>query len=197
MRLFTTITAAILSLSASGQTTIDTESNYTRSNVKGVIIQNSFPKGGGYTDPTGKEFAYRIFWTRVSNETATPLELSMKFPADPVLIFAAPESYLKVFLPPGTMTIEKEGLYDYGATDLKSFLATGLSKPTTLLRIINPGESCMFYVGTLTYQPGNGVPRTGLVLQDQTLFYRISGYDTQRDPELIPCGRIIFKKSGR
>jgi hypothetical protein len=50
--------------------------------TKGVIIQNSLPKGNGrldssgkngYNDPAGKNFAYAIFWTRVTNETATPL----------------------------------------------------------------------------------------------------------------------------
>src|SRR5687768_11756512 len=32
---------------------------------QGVIIQNSLPKGGPYTDPTGKRFGHAIFWTRV------------------------------------------------------------------------------------------------------------------------------------
>jgi hypothetical protein len=194
MRLLITITLMTICLTAIGQTSIDTESKYTRSNAKGVIIQNSLPKGGGYTAPTGKNFGYRIFWTRVINETATPLELTINFPADSVAIFSSPDSYLKVFLPPGTMTLDKEGLYDYGVTGLKSFLDTALNKPTTLQRTINPKEACVFYIGMLSYQPGNGTPRAGLVLKEQELFYRISGYDAQLDSASIPCGHIVFKK---
>ena len=83
-------------------------------------------------------------------------------------------------------TIEKEGLYDYGATDLKSFLATGLSKPTTLLRIINPESLVCFMSEPSRTSLGTAFPnRTGLTGSDA--FYRISGYDTQRDPELIPA----------
>lgn len=197
MRLFVTFVLATFSHTVTAQISIDTESKYIRSDVKGITIQNSLPKGGVYTDPAGKEFGYRIYWTRVINETTAPLELSIRFPADPVMVFASPESYLKVFLPPGTMALDKEGLPDYGATDLKSFFTRGINKPTTLLKIINPKEPFVFYVGTLSYNPGNGVPRTGLVLKDQTLSYRITGYDVQRSPELIPCGRISFIKLGR
>jgi len=193
MRLFFISILTAFCLTATGQISIDTQSKYTRSDVKGVTIQNSLPKGGVYTDPAGKEFGYRIYWTRVINETTAPLELSIRFPADPVMVFASPESYLKVFLPPGTMALDKEGLPDYGATDLKSFFASGINKSTTLLKSINPKESFVFYVGTLSYQPGNGVPRTGFVLKDQILYYRISGYAAQREPELIPCGRIVLR----
>jgi hypothetical protein len=38
---------------------------YSETASQGVIIQNSFPKGGRYTDPTGKDFGYAIFWTRI------------------------------------------------------------------------------------------------------------------------------------
>jgi hypothetical protein len=64
---------------------------------KGVIIQNSLPKGGPYTDPTGKRFGYGIFWTRVINQTTSPLELTINFPADSFAIFPEPGSYLKLF----------------------------------------------------------------------------------------------------
>lgn len=60
---------------------------YTDSIGKSLIIQNSFPRDGPYTDPTGKIFGYGIFWTRVINETATLLELTINFPADSFAIF--------------------------------------------------------------------------------------------------------------
>jgi hypothetical protein len=67
--------------------------------TKGVIIQNSLPKGGPYTDPTGKRFGYGIFWTRVINQTTSPLELTINFLGDSFAIFPEPGSYLKLFLP--------------------------------------------------------------------------------------------------
>ena len=158
---------------------------------EGVIIQNSFPKGGSYTDPTGNNFGYGIFWTRVINETASPLELTVNFPADSFAFFPQPGSYLKLFLPPGKMTLDKESLFDYGATDLKSFLDTGLNKPTMLKRTINPKEECLFYIGMLFHVPDNGPVRTELVLKEQDLFYRIS-IAKQIDSVLIPCGQIVF-----
>jgi hypothetical protein len=178
---------------------------------QGVIIQNSFPKGDGYTDSSGKIFGIAIFWTRIINETGNPLELTLNFSADSLAIPSSPDSYLKLFLPPDTMTLDKASLYGYGLTDLRSFLDTGLNKPTMLQRTINPKEEYLFYVGVLRYevfnqgpggpttrqaghhQKGGGATRTGLVFKEQGLFYRIN----LLDPALIPCGQIVFKKLGR
>jgi hypothetical protein len=173
-------------------TYIDTESTYTDSTGIVVTIQNSLPKGGSYTDPTGKNFGYGIFWTRVINETASPLELTINFPADSFAIFPQPDSYLKLFLPPEKMTLDKESLYDYGATGLKSFLDTGLNKPTKLQITINPKEECIFYIGLLFRVPDNGPVRIGLFLKQQDLFYRIS-IANQLDSALIPCGNLTRK----
>ena len=159
----------------------------------GVVIQNSLPLGGPYIDPTGKRFGYAIFWTRVINKTVTPLEIKINFPADSFTIFPSPDSYLKLFLPPGEMTLDKESLLDYGATGLKSFMDTDLHKPTMLQRIIHPKEECLFYIGMLFRVPDNGPVRTGLVLKGQDLFYRIS-IAKQIESALIPCGRITFKE---
>lgn len=166
---------------------IYTEIKYSDSKGKGIIIQNSLPRGDRYVDPTGRISAYGIFWTRVINETDTPFELTINFPGDSFAIPTEPNSYLKVFLPPDTMTLNKESSYNYGVADLKSFLDTGLNKPTMLHRIINPKEQCIFYIGAL---PGAGC-RAGFVLKGQDVFYRINLI-----PDiLIPCGQIVFKQS--
>lgn len=176
-------------------TYIGTESVYSDSAGLDVIIQNSLPKGGGYIDAAGKEFGYRIFWTRIINESAAPIEITIEFPADSFAILPS-GSYFKVFLPPDTMTLDKEGLYSYGATGLLSFLDTGLHAPTMLQRTINPKEAFQFYVGILSYQPKDsklptgGGARTELILKGQELFYRIK----QLDLSPIPCGQIVLKK---
>ena len=164
---------------------IDTEVKYSDSTGKGIIIQNSLPRGDRYIDPHGRTSAYGIFWTRVINETTTPFELTISFPADSFAIPAWPDSYLKLFLPPDTMTLNKESLYSYGS-GLESFLDTAFYKPTMLQRTIRPKEECLFYIGAL---PGAG-SRAALVLKAQGLFYRINII-----PDLlIPCGQIVFKK---
>jgi hypothetical protein len=157
---------------------------------QGVIIQNSLPKGAGYADSNGKIYGVAIFFTRIINQTANPLKLKINFPADSIAILSSRETFLKLFLLPDTMKLDKVSLYGYGITDLKSFLDTGLNKPTMLERTINPQEECLFYVG-VHYLNGDDVTRTGLVLKEQSLFYRIS---INPGSTLIPCGHIILNK---
>lgn len=165
---------------------------YSENASKGVVIQNSFPKGGPYTHPTGKRFGHAIFWYRAINETTTPFELTIHFPADSFPIPPSSDSYLKLLLPPDTMTLAKEGLYGYGATGLTSFLDTGLHKPTRLQKTLQPKEEFLFYIAALSYQSG-GTVRAELVLKEEDLFYRI-GILPHFDSALFPCGRIRFKK---
>ena len=61
---------------------IDTKYGYTDSNGKSLIIRNSFPKGIIYTASNGKEYAKATFWTRIINETDSPLELTIDFSGD-------------------------------------------------------------------------------------------------------------------
>jgi hypothetical protein len=174
---------------------------------KGIIIENSLPKGGDqYTDSTGKSFRYAIFWTRVMNETATPLELTINFPADSFAIDPSPD-YAKFFLPPGTMTPDKELLYSYGVTGLESFLDSALNKPSRLQRIINPNEEYFFYTGMLSYrasnqrgagrrpgsqQAGQRPVRAGFFLKGNDLFYT-NNIVPQLDSLLNPWGHIAVK----
>ena len=198
MRLLTTFILLTIGLTSTGQTSptnkdtyVYTESKYPDSAGKGVVIQNSFPKGGGgYTYFTGKSYSYVIFWTRVTNETAAPLELTIHFPVDSFAIFPSPDSYLRIFLPTETMTNDKESLGDYGLTSLKSFLDTGFYLPPMFHRTINPKEECLFYIAMLFFQ-ARGTARTELVLKEQDLFYRIS---VGSQHALIPCGQMVFKK---
>lgn len=175
-------------MTAIGQTSIDTESKYTRSDVKGVTIQNSFPKGGlKYTDNNGKVYVYAVFWTRIINETDNPFTLTIDFPADSLELASSAGRYFKLLIPSDTMTLEKEKLFNYGLSDLESFLNINLGKASTLNRTINPKESNAFYVITLFNRGVDGTLRTGLSLKGENLFYRIN------DKEVL-CGKINFKK---
>jgi hypothetical protein len=201
MRLLT-LTLLTICLNATGQTSptkkaltfypgtyLDSESRYTDSTGVVAIIQNSLPKGGGrYTDSIGKDFAYVVFWTRVINETAVPLDLTVNFPADSFAISSLSGSYLKVFLPSDTMTLDKVQLYDYGLTGLESFLDANFNKPTMLQRTINSKEEWIFYIGILIHQ-ASGTIRTELVAKERSLFYRINLLEST----LIPCGQIVLR----
>ena len=130
---------------------IHTKYEYTDYIGKRLIIQNSFPRGGSlYTDPNGEEYGYAVFWTRIINETDNPLELKIDFPVDSYEVPSSPGKYFKILVPPDTMTIDKEPLYDYGLTGLKSFLDNSIHKPSSLKRTINPKESSGFYVVKLS-----------------------------------------------
>ncbi|HYG01114.1 MAG TPA: hypothetical protein VD927_01660 [Chryseosolibacter sp.] len=166
-------------------TNIDTEYRYTDSTGMDVIVQNSVRKGGQYIDPSGKEFFHAIYWYRVINESSAPLELTINFPADSFATVPSPDSYLKVFLPSDTMTLDKENLYAFGATGLKSFLDSGLKKSTTLQRTIAHKGACLFYIGALYYK-AFAPAYAALVIRDQDVFYSIGGLE-------IPCGKIVFK----
>lgn len=165
----------------------DTEFKYTDSINKGITIQNSLPKGGlKYTDLTGKEYVYAVFWTCITNETTSTLELTINFPNDSFTVPSSPDTKFQLYLPSEEMTIEKEPSFNYGL-DLKYFLDKNINKPSQLERTINPNESCLFYVITLYNQGVNGVLRAELELQKQDLFYKITG-------NVIKCGRIVAKK---
>lgn len=197
MRLLTIFILLTICFAVVGQTSpprkwVDTEVMYTDSAGKSVMVHNSLPKGGGrYVDSAGKVYSYVIFWTRVINESATPVELTIKFPADPFTIFPSPNSHIRIFLPSDTMTLDKVPLFDYGLTNLQSFLDAGFNKPGMLHRTINPKEECIFYIPVLFYQ-ARGTARAALVLKGKDLFFRIS-VAPDVDSALIPCGQLVFK----
>jgi len=166
---------------------------YSETTSNGITIQNSLPRGGAYTGPTKKHFNYSrlVFFNRVVNKTAAPLELTMNFSADSISIPASPDTFVKLFLPTDTMTLDKQTVFNYGVRDLES-----LDKPTMFKRTIKPGEECLFYVVGIFYQTKasaqnqqRGGNRAELILKGQKLFYRMPP-----QIEAMPCGQITVKK---
>ena len=126
---------------------IDTKYEYTESNAARLIIQNGFPRGGAkYTDQNVDDYNYAVFWTQIINETDNPLELKMDFPVDSYEVPSLPGKYYKVLIPADTMTLEKFPLFNYGLTNLESFLDNSIHKSASLKRTINTKESNGFYV---------------------------------------------------
>ena len=166
---------------------------YSESENNGVIIQNSFNRGGPYAGPAKEYFniSHLVYFTRVNNDTQNPLELTVNFSADSIAIPNSHDTFVKLFLLPDTMTLDKPKLFGYGEIELESFYQS-----TKFHRKLNPKEDCLFYVVALFYQIRDGEwsqtrggNRAELVLKGQDLFYRMP-------PQIdsLHCGHIIFSK---
>lgn len=168
---------------------IDSEATYTDSKGNLVKFIHSLPRGGGQVFHKGKKYGYVVFWTRVINQSATPIELQVKFPA--VTYFKSPESYIHLVLPRETMNNDKVQLFDYGLTNLQSILNDETNQLSNLQKKIGPKQEHVFYITVFIHIERNGAARAKFELKGQDLFYKISmGSDTT----LIPCGSLAFKK---
>jgi len=185
MKILIVFTLFLTCLTVMGQN-FDSEFKYTDTINKGVTIQNSFPKGGlKYITPTGEEYVYTIFWTRITNKTASTLEFTINFPVDAFTVPSSFDTKFQLYLPTEEMTLKKDPLFNYGL-DLKSFLDESVNKSSSLQRTINSKNSFLFYVVALYSQGINGVVRARLELHEQDLYYKITG-------NKIYCGRIVAK----
>jgi hypothetical protein len=193
MRLFIPVFLLFVYLNANGQVGplrnwVDSEVKHKDSKGNSVMMTNSLPKGGGVVYQNGKKYGYVVFWTRMSNQSATTIELKVKFPE--VTFFKSPDSYIKIVLPKEIMKIEKEQLFDYGLTNFQSLLNDESNQLGILQKKIGPKEDYLFYVTVFIHIEGGGSARAKFELNDKELLYKISiGSDTT----LIPCGSLEFK----
>ncbi|MEO0789291.1 MAG: hypothetical protein AAFY36_11540 [Bacteroidota bacterium] len=164
---------------------------YSETASNGVIIQNSYPKGGNYTGVVDKNYnhSYLVFFTRVINNTEKPMELVVHFSSDSIAIPNSPDTYVKLFLPSDTMTLDKRSLFSYGITELEFF-----EQPSEFKRVLDPREDCLFYAVAFFYQTRAGAwnherggNRAELVLKGTDLFYNML-------PQIdsLHCGHIAF-----
>ena len=166
---------------------------YSETESNGIIIQNSFPKGGPYKGPVKENFnhSYLVFFSRVINETGKPIEINVNFSSDAVAIPYSPDTFMKLILPRDTMTLEKRNLFSYGITELEFF-----EQSTKFQKKLEPKEECLFYVVAFFYQTSadkwkqeRGGNRAELILKGRDLYYNLS-------PQVnsLLCGHIIFNK---
>lgn len=176
----------LFTISLMGQN-FHTEYKYTDSINKGISIQNSYPKGGQkYTNKNNfKEYVFLVFWTSITNETDSNLELEIDFSNDSFTIPTSPNVIFNLYLPNEEMTLKKEDLLNYGL-DLKTFLHKNIDKPSELTKTIHPNQSCLFYTIALSNQGINGAVRAGFELNKQDLIYKINDYK-------VTCGKILVK----
>lgn len=165
---------------------VDTKVTYNSSAKNAIIITNSLPRGGGIVQHKGKEYQYFIFWTSISNETPSTVELDIKFPE--INFFPSKESHFMVAFTKANMTLEKLELFDYGLTDVPSLLNSESNRLKSLGNKIVSKTAYWFYTPVFIHKTKWPV-RAGLILKDKKLFYKITaGADTV----MIPCGGIKF-----
>lgn len=174
-------------VTASDPKNVDTKFVYIDDNGLKLIIENSYPRGGlKYTDPMGEEYIYAVFWTRITNETDYPFELTIEFAENTYELHSSDGRLFKLSIPADTITHEKEPLFNYGL-DLEKHLDNALQKKNTLKRTINPKDFSGFYVVTLFNKGVNGTLRAGLSINEGTLFYRVNDRE-------INCGYVNLKQ---
>jgi hypothetical protein len=195
LKLFLIIFAALFAMSPGYVLTNNNSSVPLTADVlsgEDVIILNSFPKAGRYTDAHGTEFSYGITRTTLINVSESPLQLTINFPADSFAFVEVQGVYVKLFLPPDSVSFDNMPFDNsswYVPDGLKPFFDAGLNTPTSLQETIAPKQERVFYIG-VRYHNAKGVPRAELVLKDDNLFFRPSRLDSL----LVPCGKVMFKK---
>ena len=98
----------------------------------------------------------------------------------------------KLLVPPDTMTLDKVTEFSYGFEGVKDFIARNFYEASELQRTIPPNEESMFYVVLLSHLVSSndeGIGRTGLFLEGQDLYYRLT---SALGVKLIHCGRIDY-----
>lgn len=175
---------------------IYTEADYTDATGKGIIIQNSLPRGGAFTiSANEKTYGYAVFWSRIVNKEDTTVELTLNFPSDSIIFVPASKVHFKLLAPPDTMTAEKVSAFNFGLEGIQTFVDKNFNQPSQIHRTIQPNEDCIFYIILLSHlsPTDKGVTRTGLFLDGHDLFYTLNDMDSLNDKS-IPCGRISYKK---
>lgn len=151
-----------------------------------IKIQNSYPKGGqGYTSPKGKNYVFVVFWSCITNETDTEIELKVNLSPESFVIPSSPNVEFNLYLPEENMLIENESLPNYGL-DVKSYLDKKIGDSSNLITSISPKTSHLLYMVAVSNQGVNGTIRAGFELEGQKLFYHINGHK-------VYCGEVVEK----
>jgi hypothetical protein len=190
MRISAVFILSLFFISAYGQVGpirnwIDTEVKYSFANQKDVIFTHSLPKGGGQYNLKGIKYNHVVFWTRINNQTSTPIKLQVTFPN--ITYLQSPDAHIKILLPKDTMSHEKEQLFNYGLTGFEFLLNDNTRQVKTLIKTIDPKKDYYFYIPVFMHEI-NGTARASIVLKGEKLFYKIS---IGKDTAFIPCGSLV------
>ncbi|MBT8375498.1 MAG: hypothetical protein KJO22_01390 [Bacteroidia bacterium] len=138
---------------------------------KGVLVLNSGPKGGNYTNSFGDEIRYTIFRVQVINDTIIPIELDFALPKNPIALLPDSKVILDIFLLPDSLT--PKGLQDnlnFGITGIDTFFESKVKNTSVVKTFIQPNEHYIFYIGILfKSEITNGTTRSKLFINGQNI----------------------------
>lgn len=165
---------------------VDTKVIYKDSEGDLITVLNSLPKGGlKYTDPTGKDYVYAVFWSRIINDTEHPIELTLNSFEESYHLASATDRIFKLYIPEDTLAIGNEASVNYGL-NLEEFLNDHYLEQPYFNRIIPSKEANGFYFIILFNKGVEGTLRTGLSIKEQSAYYKVNDME-------IECGKINIK----
>jgi hypothetical protein len=191
-----------------------TESS-TRSNTPGgIALLTDGPRGGGFTDASGRVFGYWVYRVHVMNDTTVPIELALDFPGDPITMLPDSNKHPRVFLFPDEIAPDTvQDVHSFGITEPEAFLSTRPSGPTSLRTTVMPGEDHLVYIAVVlppdgvgravlfiegqrpdsSYFPEGSIPTGSKKGDERDLLFGIA-IDPPRHYAIVPCGRFTFKE---
>ena len=168
----------------------------------GISLINDPLKGASFTDSTQTTKLF-IRWIRIQiiNDTTLPIRLQLNFSNNPYSFHLSNEKF-KIFLFSDTKDIV-----------LNTFLKTELKRPSSLDKIMQPGQSISLNLGMLFRLPGVGLIRSELFfknkkpdlyiadtlpslknvsLKDLELVLGVTLSSSSTYHATIPCGKLSF-----
>lgn len=156
----------------------------------GLQIENGPNRGLNYTDPAGTHYSYRNIPVSITNDSTVAIRLRLALSQEYDYPGAYGDQKYRVFILPKDLTADKitwDSLsHELGDNPLRAFFDRGLSPPSILNEILQPGEECAITIGTLYPRPTNcGVVPNALFPLGNTDLHagcgRLSNPDYSRD----------------
>lgn len=197
----------------SSKTGLDTQNGtelYSQSQ-SGLTIDYGINRGTGYTDSSGTKFNIRYIPVTITNDSIIPIRIQIEFSKE--YDYSGYHGYQKFKVIPLSEEWALDGL------EITESMITNLSKyidNPTWNKTLDPGEKCVFAVGTHYQAINYGPVPNGLFSQDKKRLYldcdsphnqnksthpqlalalKIDFYHWTLPPEgcrIIPCGKISY-----
>ena len=160
----------------------------------GIYVENGPRQGFQYSDSIGRVYDYRYFTETITNDSTIRIKLEIsfsKFYYDKQLNDSLPS---KVFLLPRDLTPDRQQFDKAMSKELYTFLNSGINKPVTLVKTLEPKEKCVVTIGVLTENSRHDVTTpyaTGLIVTGYnpsalSLKFRLN---STLD---MACGQIVY-----
>lgn len=143
MKILIRIILIILVLSANLNCTDEIENNKTHS---GISISNTMRHGRPKFGPDSSWHAYFNITTTITNDTTVPIQLNLQFETE----YKHLNKTFRLFLLPQNMDVEAQKKQEYFSDTVVPFMKLHEPYPTTLKKVLQPGEKYLVNVSYLS-----------------------------------------------